>query len=73
MVLVVTDLSAQFDVYGDIGITVPPRHLKRKLRDVDVDESAVMSRRCGVGRGVPGDRFSGARWSEPQRRWDGFF
>jgi len=62
-------VSIPFDVtvYGGLGITVPPRHLKRKLPDVDVDGSAAISRRRGVGCGVADDGFSGAWWSEAQR------
>ncbi|KAF8139640.1 hypothetical protein EV363DRAFT_1205502 [Boletus edulis] len=35
-------------VYADLGITVPRRHLKRQLHDVDVDESAMFFKRRGI-------------------------
>ncbi|KAG6373206.1 hypothetical protein JVT61DRAFT_6829 [Boletus reticuloceps] len=35
-------------VYADLGITVPRRHLKRRLHDVDVDESAMFFKRRGI-------------------------
>ncbi|KAF8555894.1 hypothetical protein OG21DRAFT_1507121 [Imleria badia] len=54
-------------LYGGLGITVPPRHMKRKLQEIDLDESAQISRRPEVG--VPNDGYGlGLWWSEAQRR-----
>lgn len=56
MVLVVTNGSAQVGVV--YVSSLPERHLKRKLQDVDTDESAIFFRYLGIG--VPDARFSGA-------------
>ncbi|KAI9454721.1 hypothetical protein HD554DRAFT_2178829 [Boletus coccyginus] len=54
-------VSKPLDVmYGCLGITLPRRHLKRKMPDVEVDWSTVFSRRPKVG--APDDgHFLGAQ------------
>lgn len=56
-----TDPRAQVDVvYAGLGIMVPPCHLKRKVRDVEVDKWM----------GVPDDEYLRKAWrSEANRRW----